>query len=134
MDVAPKDCFLQSLGRCSSDENFIPAFYERFLATSDEIRNKFRNTDFDKQNEMLLLSLKLSAEATFGNAEALREIHERAKTHDSCHLNIEPRMYDLWLTSVIAAAREFDPQWDDSIEKAWNTILGHVIKLMVKHY
>ena len=83
---------------------------------------------------MLLRSLKLAAGATSGDAESLREIRERAETHDSCHLNIKPQLYDIWLTSVIAAAREFDEEWDESIEEAWNKILGYAIKHMIRYY
>jgi len=130
----PKDRFLRSLERCSGNENFIPSFYDRFLDCSDEIREKFSHTDFEKQNEMLLRSLNLAAGATAGEPESLREVRERAETHDRHHLNIEPRLYEFWLTSVLETAREFDAEWDDTIEDAWNTILGHLIERMVKHY
>ncbi len=112
----------------------MPALYDRFLSTSDEIREKFQDTDFTKQNQMLLRSLRLAAGATSGETEALREIRACAETHDRHHLNIEPRLYDAWLTSVIGAAREFDAEWNESVEDAWRTILGHVIKHMIKYY
>ena len=134
MDASPKDRFLQSLDRCSHNEGFIPAFYDRFLSASEEIRDKFRHADFEKQNRMLLRSLTLAAGATSGEPESLREIRERAETHDRHHLNIEPRLYDIWLISVIEVAAEFDTEWNDSIEEAWNTILGHVIQHMIKYY
>ncbi len=134
MNPSPKDCFLESLDRCSAHEQFIPAFYDRFLSTSSEIREKFEGTDFEKQNQMLLRSLKLAAGATNGEPESLREIRERAETHDRRHLNIRPQLYTAWLTSVISAASEFDEQWDATTEEAWNTILGYVIKHMVRFY
>jgi len=134
MDVSPKDLFLQSLDRCSSNEKFMPAFYDRFLSSSDEIQEQFKHTDFEKQNQMLLRSLKLAAGATTGEPESLREIRERAETHDRHHLNIEPRLYDIWLTSVILAAQEFDDEWNPTIEEAWKTILGYVIEHMTHFY
>ena len=134
MDESPKDCFLQSLDRCRRNIEFIPKFYERFLSSSDEIRDKFKFTDFEKQNQMLLRSLKLAAGATSGDRESLREIRERAETHNRQHLNIEPALYDLWLSCVIDVAREFDEQWNESIEDAWNAILGYVIRHMIKYY
>ena len=114
-----KDCFLESLERCNSDESFIPAFYKRFLSTSDEISAKFQHTDFKKQNKMLIRSLKLAAGATAGESEALQELRDRAETHDRYHLNIKPDLYDAWLNAVIKTAREFDSQWDDDIESTW---------------
>ncbi len=83
---------------------------------------------------MLLRSLELSAGATAGDAEALREIQERAITHDRDHLNIRPEYYALWLDSIIAAAKDYDPEWEDSVESAWREILGHVIKHMIRKY
>ncbi len=133
-EATPKELFLASLERCASDEAFIPAFYRRFLATSDEIREKFQDTNFEQQNRMLLRSLKLSAGATFGEPESLRELRDRAETHDRHHLNIRPGLYQLWLKAVIATAREYDVEWDAAIESAWNTILGHVINHMIRYY
>ena len=130
----PKDLFLQSVARCSASEDFIPAFYERFLGTSEEIKKKFRFTDFDQQHKMLLRSLELCAGVTSGDPESLREINERARTHDRDHLNIEPKLYDLWLDAIIATAREFDAKWDDSVEAAWQRILGYVIQHMIRRY
>ncbi len=131
---APKDVFLQSLKRCSESQDFIPVFYKRFIGASDEVRDKFRFTDFENQNRMLHRSLELCAGATSGEPEALREIHERTTTHDRYHLNIEPRFYDLWLDAVIETASKFDEKWDKGIEDTWRRILGHVVEHMVRRY
>ena len=133
-EPTPKEQFLKSLERCSASDRFIPAFYDRFLSSSDEVKHKFRFTDFEHQNKMLLRSLQLCAHATVGLPEALREINERATTHDRHHLNIEPRLYDLWLAAIIETAREFDPQWDESVEASWRRILGHAIQHMIRQY
>ncbi len=133
-ELTPKDRFLESVDRCADCGDFIPAFYERFLATSEEIREKFKDTDFKRQNRMLLRSLRLAAGATAGNPESLKEVRERAITHDREHLNIQPRLYKLWLNAIIATAREFDPQWDAKVESAWRRSLGHVIEHMIKYY
>ncbi len=133
-ELTPKDQFLQSVERCSAAEGFIPAFYERFLDSSEEIRDKFRLTNFEKQNKMLLRSIQLCAGATAGDPEALHEITERATTHDRHHLNIEPRLYDGWLAAIIETARDFDKQWNDSIESSWRRILGFVVQHMTRQY
>lgn len=133
-ELTPRDLFLQSVNRCVGDPAFIPEFYERFLGSSEVIKHKFRFTDFDQQNKMLARSLELSAGATAGEAESLAEITERATTHDRHHLNIEPRMYDVWLETIVATASEFDEEWTESIEAAWRKILGHVVQRMVRKY
>ena len=133
-EATPKERFRRSLERCTESEDFIPSFYDRFLGHSEEIQDRFKETDFTKQNQMLLRSLMLAAGATEGEPESLREMRERAETHDRHHLNIEPRLYDVWLDSVIATAADFDPVWNDAIEEAWRTILGHVINHMIRYY
>lgn len=132
--VTPKERFLQSLDRCAADEAFIPSFYDRFLSTSDEVRNRFRFTDFEQQNQMLLRSLQLIAGATTGDLASLRELRERAETHDRHHLNIEPHLYDLWLDSVVKTVQEYDEQWDESTESAWRVILEHAVQQMTRYY
>ena len=133
-DIGRKDVFLQSLKRCTASDDFIIAFYNRFLSTSDEIRWMFRNTNFERQNRLLIKSLTLVASATCGDPEGLRELRERAETHDRRHLNIRPELYDLWLSSVIETAREHDRQWNDEIEDAWRHILHYAVDYLIRHY
>lgn len=132
--LTPKQCFLQSFERCIKHQRFIPDFYDHFLSTSDAVRKRFQYTNFEQQNKMMLRSLRLAAAATEGNPESLRELKERAETHDRHHLNISPRHYDAWLESVIATASKYDYKWDKSIENSWRTVLGYVVNYMVKRY
>ncbi|NNE10205.1 MAG: hypothetical protein HKN20_16720 [Gemmatimonadetes bacterium] len=133
-DRSPKDRFLDSLERCAESEEFIPTFYSRFIGASDAVAVKFENTDFKRQNKMLIRSLRLAAGATSGDPNALRELTERAETHDRHHLDIEPRLYDYWLSALIETASEFDGQWNEPIEQAWLSTLSHVIDHMKRHY
>lgn len=133
-DLTPKELFLQSLDRCAEDKGFVPAFYDRFLTSSDEIRKKFQRTEFAKQNAMLLRSLRVAAGATAGEGESLRELWERAETHDRHHLNIEPRLYEIWVDTAIATAHDFDDKWDQHVESAWRRILGYIVNHMIKYY
>ncbi len=133
-DATPREVFLQSVSRCIASEKFIPEFYTRFLGVSEEIRDKFRFTNMEQQNKMLARSLELCAGATAGEPKALAEISERATTHDRNHLNIEPRLYDVWLETIIETAAQFDDQWTDAVEAAWRRILGHVVQRMIRSY
>lgn len=130
----PKELFLESLGRCTGNDSFIPAFYEKFLASNEEVRQKFRRTNFEQQNQMLLRSLQLAAGATIGEPQSLRELRARAESHDRYHLHIKPELYELWLEAALTTASEFDPQWNQDTESAWRSILGYVIDFMVKKF
>lgn len=129
-----KQLFLHSVTRCMEDHVFIPTFYKHLFDASDEIKAKFRFTDFEKQNAMLRRSLLLCAEATAGRTEALREVNERATTHDREHLDIEPHLYAVWIDTLIATASDFDLRWNADVEAAWRKILGHVVQQMIRRY
>ncbi|MEQ8767865.1 MAG: hypothetical protein RL885_28435 [Planctomycetota bacterium] len=131
---SPREIFRESLERCAEAEDFLPSFYRRFLSSSEEVRWKFRHTDFTVQNDMLLRSLRMAAGAAEGDREALQEMRERAESHNRHHLDIQPDLYKLWLYSVIITARRFDPKWDPEIEMAWYSVLGHIIDHMIRHY
>lgn len=131
---SPKEVFLASLDRCTASDAFVSAFYERFMSTCDEVRQKFRDTDFDEQNNMLIRSLRLVAAATAGDQAGMHELRLRAETHDRHHLDIKPALYELWLSSVIATAREFDHLWNESVEDAWHRTLHYAINYMVRRY
>jgi len=133
-DASPKDLFLQSLTRCAQDQKFLHAFYERFMASSDEVRRKFKRTNFAKQHQMLLQSLRLAAGATAGEPQALSEIHERAETHNHENLDIAPHLYDFWRDALIETATEFDAEWNEEVAEAWTRLLSFIIKQMTKHY
>ena len=65
------ELFLDSLELCASSKKFIPAFYTRSLTSSDEIRDTFRHTDFERQNKILIRLLRLAAHAADGNPGGL---------------------------------------------------------------
>lgn len=130
----PKDIFLLSLQRCDAHGRFIDQFYDRFLASSPEIREKFRFTDFTRQRRMLRRSLELVAKATAGDPEGLRDLTERAATHSRSRLDISPAMYDSWMDALLATAAESDPEWTAPIESAWRHVLGIAVHHMTRRY
>jgi PAS domain S-box-containing protein len=132
IEASPQAVFLHSLERCNENADFIPLFYQRFMASSPEIAERFRLTDFGKQNQMLLRSLELAASAMQG--KGMQELRERAKSHDRYHLIIRPELYECWLEELIATARECDREWNENIESAWRKILGYVIACMQARY
>ncbi len=132
--VSPRQVFHESLERCTASDDFIPKFYRRFLAVSDEIRAEFHSTSFENQKRMLLRSLYLVAAATDGDPDGLRELKDRAETHDREHLNICPVFYDTWRTSVIQTAAAFDCEWNEGVQQAWEHILDFATSYMVRRY
>jgi hemoglobin-like flavoprotein len=132
--LTPKDEFLQSLLRCEARPDFIPRFYRRFIESSAEVAFKFRFTDFDRQQHMLLRSLQLCAQATAGDPDGLAELSVRAETHSRGHLDIKPELYTLWLDAVVETVRECDPAWSPAVSAAWRQVVGFAILHMTHAY
>ena len=57
------EVFRASLKRCLAKPEFLLDFYGIFMASSDEVREKFKNTDLKRQTEVLADSLWVMANA-----------------------------------------------------------------------
>ncbi len=134
MPLTPKEMFLNSLKRCLKSENFIEKFYARFLNSSEEVAEKFKYTDFDRQHRMLVRSLEMAAHAVEGDPDALHHLTEQAIRHNHENLDIRPELYHFWLDAIMACARETDPFWDSSVKEGWDVVLKHVIHHMTSRY
>lgn len=124
------EAFRASLHRCLAQPGFMKDFYDRFIGASDEIRDKFRNTDFERQNRVVADSLFLMATAAQSAPEAIawREMKHLARRHKE--LGIVPWMYDSWLDCLLEAMRAHDPQTSPEIEAAWRETLQPGIEFM----
>ena len=136
MPPDPVDVFRRSLHRCLGDPSFIESFYERFVGSSEEAREKFKNTDMKRQVRMLedsLFVLAVAVQSGLDNASrgALPGIAER---HSSRDLDIKPELYDQWLEALIETASHYDPDFTPQIEKAWRSTLAAGIEYMRSRY
>lgn len=128
--------FRASLNRCLAATGFLESFYESFVGSSEEVREKFKNTDMKRQIKMLEDSLYVLAVAAQGGQGspargALPGIARRHSRHD---LDIRPALYDLWLSSLLETARRYDPDFTDATEAAWRVTLSAGIEYMRSHY
>jgi hemoglobin-like flavoprotein len=126
--------FTASLDRCLGEPRFIPEFYQRFLAASEDVRHKFAMTNFDDQEKRLARSLRVLGAAVTGDPAALRHLAKRAESHDRYHLDIKYELYDLWRESLLATAAQFDPHWNEETDNSWQVVLDHAIHYMTKRY
>lgn len=129
-----REIVVASLNRCTRVVDFIDRFYERFLASSPDVRRKFARTDFRVQRRVLSKSLALIADATAGRQKSLQELNERARTHDRDHLDITPELYDLWLEALIETVEECDMHYNATVGKAWRKIMGFAVDYMKARY
>jgi len=130
------EVFRASLKRCLEKPDFLLDFYGTFMASSDEIRDKFRNTDFKKQTEVLADSLWAMAVAAQGEpgSPALRDLPRLAERHSRRGLDIRPGLYDDWLDSLVATAKRHDPMFSPQIADAWRATLAVGIEILRSQY
>ena len=128
------DTFESSLARCNANPAFLPRFYEIFRASSPKVRDKFARTNFDRQNAALRASFDLVLEAARGGSQNRDRMLDIAERHSSRDLNIGAELYDLWLDSLLAAVKEYDPVHNSSVNDAWEQVMMAGIQVMLRHY
>lgn len=126
--------FNDSFLRCQNKAGFLDRFYQLFLASSEEIKAKFKNTDFNKQQMALKSSFYMMMLTAQGNARGQRYLKEIADLHSSRRLDIKPEMYDLWLECLLKTVEEFDPLFNDHINRVWRGLMEEGIKFMQSRY
>ena len=129
------EVFDRSLRRCNANPGFLDLFYETFLASSPKVREKFASTDFERQKRLLHASFYLillaSEDPENGPERYLGHLASRHSVHD---LDIGAELYDLWLDSLLAVVEECDPDFDASVEDAWEKIMSIGIDYMIRRY
>ena len=126
------ETFIASLKRCLARPDFLLNFYGLFMASSDEVRAKFADTDFKRQTRVLADSLWVMAVAAQAPKEspAWGDLPRLAEMHSRTGLDIGPALYDTWLDCLLEAARRHDPRFSPEIEEAWRRTLAVGIEYM----
>jgi hemoglobin-like flavoprotein len=130
------ESFVASLKRCLETPAFMEGFYHSFVGSSEEVREKFRNTDLRRQAQMLkdsLFALAVAAQGREGSV-AWKDMPRLAARHSHQDLDIRPALYDHWLTCLLDMARRHDPQFTADVEAAWRTTLAVGIDFMKARY
>jgi hemoglobin-like flavoprotein len=129
------ESFNDSLARCLRGERFFQRFYELFLASSPEVRDKFQATDFRKQRRMLQTSFYMLVEyIALGWPECEAYLERIAVAHGKHGRDIQPQLYDLWLDCLIRAVKECDELYSMEIEAAWRHMMGAGIAFIKARY
>lgn len=114
-------------------ESFFSAFYRNFVASSPEIRQKFANTDMEKQQKMLKKSF-YSLLVFYGSGSVDEVLEKIAESHSAKALNIKPEFYDLWLRALVETLPVYDEHFSDDVELAWRLVLSGGITYMKFKY
>lgn len=127
------DSLYRVLGEPADQRDFVSRFYEIFCAESPEIEARFRDTDMERQQEMLAQSLHEMVDFSTSRvaSDRLRRVADR---HSIRQRDIPPELYEIWLDSLIRTVREMDPLFCDEIELAWRVVLAPGIAYMKFRY
>jgi hemoglobin-like flavoprotein len=130
------DLFRASLKRCLAKPDFLMHFYQAFLASSEEVRDKFKNTDFERQTRVLADSLHMMAVVAQGEKQgpAWTEVGRLARLHSRSQLDIRPGLYDLWLQCLLEAVERHDPEFSPLVDEAWRSTFRAGIEHMRSSY
>ncbi len=135
MEHSDIEIFNDSLARCLRGEQFFQRFYELFLASSPEVREKFQQTDFRKQRRMLQSSFYMLVEyVALGWPECQAYLERIAAAHGKHGRDIPPHLYDLWLDCLLRAVRERDELYSKEVEGAWRFMMGAGITFLKLRY
>lgn len=126
--------FNDSLTRCTSNPRFLDRFYELFLASSPEVREKFSHTDFKKQHRMLQASFYMLMLAADGKPETRGHLERLAELHSGNGHNIPPHMYQVWLECLVQAVKECDAGFKPETEQVWRRMMSKGIEFMSAHH
>ncbi len=126
-----KESYQRVLNRRTSEEKaFFDDFYDRFIASSPLVAERFSGVDMDAQKTMLKQSLihLLNLSATKQIPDSLAEI---ARKHDRAHADIPAELYSSWMGCLLATVREADPKWGADVELAWRMVCAQGIAYMI---
>lgn len=116
-----------------SRQRFFDAFYDKFLASSPVVAEKFSHTDLQRQKRMLQKSL-VHVTNLYSDLKVPEELSYVAALHSHSQKDIQPHLYDFWLDSLIDTVREHDPEFSSDVELAWRMALAAGIAYMKFRY
>jgi hemoglobin-like flavoprotein len=135
IDERTLQTFSESLARCNGSPAFVERFYQIFLASSPKVQEKFAETDFVRQKAALRASLDAMLLAAKNPAAGPQQhLHDLAERHSSRQLNIGAELYDLWLDSLLATVKEFDPVNGPAVQDAWEKVMMQGVSYLLSRY
>lgn len=123
------ESYTRVLNKRLAERDFFEAFYERFLDSSEEVKERFANTDMDLQKKMLKKSF-YSLLVFYASNSADDYLNKMVEKHSKKGINIPNNLYDLWLECLVATVAEFDENCNEEIELAWRLVLSSGITYM----
>ncbi len=130
LDEKTLELFNRSFETCVARPGFIERFYQIFIASSPEVRDKLKDTDLKKQARIIKKSLYVLTLASIETEEVRQELASLGHSHGREGMRIGPHLYELWLDCLLQAVREFDPGWSEDVSSSWRRMFGPYISTL----
>lgn len=135
MDAKILAAFHDSFHRCQAVPGFFDSLYQKLINSSDEVRAKFANTDFERQKRLVRTSfylLMLSAQDKMNGPE--KYLEGIAIRHSAEQLDIAPHLYSLWLECLLSTVEDTDPNYSEDVEEAWRELMNVGVLYLISEY
>lgn len=129
IDTAFKDSFDRVSNNTIDAMDFLQYFYKIFIEKSPKIEELFKNTSMESQKLLLKKSIQ-ELLRFYEEKQVNQHLLQIGRSHASDRLNIQPKMYDLWLDTLVEAVQTFDPEYYPKVELAWRVTLTPGITYM----
>lgn len=126
------DIVMQSYGRCCASDTFFDSFYEHFLASSPEIRDKFANTNMAGQK--LLLRQGILNVVLYARGMPDTKLKALGCSHSRQGMNIRPELYTLWFNALATTIREHDQESTPEVITAWREVVSKSVDVITAEY
>jgi hemoglobin-like flavoprotein len=119
--------------RCLNNMEFFKDFYASFFASSAEAKGKFSEIDMSKQ--MRMLAEGITELLDYAETEKpSQKLEKLAKLHSRTGMDINPRLYPLFIESLILTVSKNDSDFNEEVEVAWHEILKHGTDYFISKY
>lgn len=122
----------QSYERCLRQPRFFAVLYDHLLASDPRIPPMFEETEFPRQHKLLQHGIGLLLSYAREPDDMLLE--RIAARHSARGVDVPPPMYEHFVASLVAAARESDPSFDEDVEEAWREAVEPGLTFMKDKY
>ncbi len=119
LDEKTLELFNSSFEACLARAGFLERFYQIFIESSPDVREKFKATDLKGQARMVRRSLLLLTMASLQTEEIDQELARLGQSHGRDGMGIGAHLYEIWLDSLLQAVTEFYPAWSPQVEDSW---------------
>ncbi|TNE96155.1 MAG: globin [Deltaproteobacteria bacterium] len=129
------DLVKDSYYRAASHKFFAERFYKYLFYLKPSIKEYFKNTDFEKQEEVIIDGLDFMFGYISGDDKNARvQFLRLCKTHNKKNMNIHPHNYYYWIEALIMAGKECDANWHDDLEYYWREVVSFPVMFMSSMY